>query len=107
MTDLFVEKRKVPFVIEEAKFSTQKIVTYVIFFIFAAVVVNVIFMTVDQSERSTIIQTIINLTFLAAGFWIGSSKGAADNRDQLNKMLTPQTTGSTTISTAVPKEPAQ
>ena len=54
-------------------------------------------MTADQSERSMVLQTVINLTFLAAGFWLGSSKGAADNRDQLNKMLTPPS--SITVST--------
>lgn len=96
------ERRKVPFVLDEAKFGTQKIVTYVLlfFFMLAGLAVFLQYPS-DQSERSTVLQTIINLTFLAAGFWLGSSKGAADNRDQLNKMIAPQQTGSTTITTSL------
>jgi hypothetical protein len=72
-----VEQRQTPFVIEEAKFSTQRVVTYVLLAIFAGVTAAVFFQN-DQSERSTVLQTIINLTFLASGYWLGASKGAAD-----------------------------
>lgn len=45
---------------------------------------------------------------LAIGYWLGTSKGAADNRDQLNKMLPPvaplATTGSTTSTTSTTTE---
>lgn len=84
-----VERRATPFALDEAKFGTQKVVTYIILFFFASIITNVIYMTQDQSERSMVLQTVVNLTFLAAGFWLGASKAAADNRDQLNKMLVP------------------
>lgn len=73
---------------EEAKFSTQKRVTYILLLIFAAVVVNVL-LTNDQSERSMVLQTVINLTLLAVGYWLGSSKSAADNRDALARSQPP------------------
>lgn len=85
------------FSMDEAKFATQKTVTYILLAFFACIIANVLFMANDQSERSTVLQTVINLTFLAAGFWLGSSKGAADNREQLNRMMAPQ--GSTVIAT--------
>ena len=66
----------------EAKFKTQKIITYVLLLLFAAVTTNVLIVN-DQSERSMVLQTVINLTLLATGYWIGSSKGAADSRDTL------------------------
>ena len=71
--------------LEEAKFSTQKTVTYILLLIFSAVVVAV--MTgVDQSERSMILQTVINLTLLAVGYWLGASKQAADSNETIGKM---------------------
>ncbi len=71
--------------LEEAKFATQKTVTYILLLIFASVVVNVLLQT-DQAERSTIIQTVINLTILAAGYWLGASKQAADSNETIGKM---------------------
>ena len=102
-----IERRKVPFSLDEEKFSTQKVVTYMIFLAFYAVIINVLFMTQDQSERSMILQTVINLTFLAAGFWIGTSKGAADARDQMAKMLQPQPESKVTTTIETPAEPAK
>lgn len=69
--------RRRPFFADEAKFSTQRVVTYIVLLIFSAVTVNVLF-GIDQAERSTILQTVINLTFLACGFWLGASKVATD-----------------------------
>jgi len=66
------ERRK-GFVIEEAKFDTQKLVTYVLLLIFASVAANVLLGT-DQAERSTILQTVINFTMIAVGYWLGASK---------------------------------
>jgi len=66
--------------LDEAKFSTQKIVTLILLTIFAAVTANVLSGD-DQAERSTILQTVINLAILAVGYWLGSSKGATDNSD--------------------------
>lgn len=97
------ERRKVPFAIDESKFSMQKVVTYMIFMCFAAIIINVIFMTQDQSERSMVLQTTINLAFMAAGFWLGASKGAADAREQMAKMLQPQPDSK--ITTTIETEP--
>lgn len=70
-------ERRQPFIIDEAKFSTQRIVTYAILFIFAGVTIAV-FWQDDPAERSDLKQAVINFTMLAIGFWLGSSKGAAD-----------------------------
>lgn len=78
--------------LDEAKFSTQKIVTLILLIIFAAVTANVLAGT-DQAERSTILQTVINLTILAAGYWLGSSKAASDSATamgQIARATTPQ-----------------
>lgn len=81
-------ERRQPFVLDEQKFSTQRIVTYAIIAIFSGVTAWVLWGgTVEQ--RSIIIQCVIGLMIGAIAFWMGSSKGAADNRDQLNKLLIP------------------
>lgn len=100
----FVEKRKTPFLLDESKFSMQKVVTYMIFLCFSAVLVNVLFMGQDQSERSMVLQTTINLAFMAAGFWLGASKGASDARDQMAKMLQPQPDSTVTTTIQTPPE---
>jgi hypothetical protein len=71
------ERRKQPFQVDEAKFSTQRLVTYVLLLIFACVV-GIVFLGDDQAERSTVLQTVINFTMLALGFWLGTSKSSAD-----------------------------
>ncbi len=101
-----IERRAQPFIIDEAKFSTQKFVTYILLLFFCVVMGNVLFLGDDQSERSTIIQTVINLAFLAAGFWLGSSKGAADTRDQMTKLMTP-IAGTTTTTTTPAEQPPE
>jgi sulfite exporter TauE/SafE len=74
-----IEQRKPPkerrkgFVIEEAKFDTQRLVTYALLLIFTATVTNVLLGN-DQSERSTILQTVVNFTMIAVGYWLGASK---------------------------------
>lgn len=80
------ERRK-PFIAEEQKFSTQRVVTYVLLTIFAVIAAHV-FYGDDQAERSTVLQTVINLTILAIGFWLGSSKGSADKEAQLAAIRT-------------------
>lgn len=70
-------ERRAPFVVDEAKFATQRLVTYVLLLIFACVVA-VVFLGDDQAERSTTLQTVINFTMLALGFWLGTSKSSAD-----------------------------
>ena len=79
-------ERRAPFVADEAKFSTQRLVTYIILIIFTAVVANVL-IGADQAERSTIIQTVINFAMLSIGFWLGTSKGAADKEVSAARIL--------------------
>jgi len=79
-------ERRAPFVVDEAKFSTQRVVTYVILTIFAAVTANVL-LGQDQAERSTIIQTVINFAMLALGFWLGTSKSSADKEVTAARIL--------------------
>ena len=83
-----IKDERRPFVIDEAKFSTQKVVTYILLRIFSALVANVL-IGQGQAERSTVMQTVINLTFLACGFWLGSSKSATDNTAALTNMAQP------------------
>ena len=70
-------ERRSPFQVDEAKFSTQRFVTYSLLLIFACVV-GIVFLGTDQAERSTVLQTVINFTMLALGFWLGTSKSSAD-----------------------------
>lgn len=78
-------ERREPFVIDREKFSTQREVTYVLLVIFAGVVVAVFWQN-DQSERSTILQTIINLVILAVGYWLGASKAAVDQGQAMSRI---------------------
>lgn len=78
-------ERRQPFVIDQAKFATQKVVTYFLLTLFAAAAVSVAIVN-DQAERSTMLQTIINFTMLAVGFWLGSSKGAADKDAAISRI---------------------
>lgn len=92
------ERRKRSFKIDEAKFDTQKIVTYIILLIFAAVAANVV-MGSDQAERSTILQTIINFALIAVTYWLGASKQPNGNGPQSTKAenVAVQTSGDVTV----------
>lgn len=79
-------ERRTPFAADEQKFSTQRLVTYVVLLVFAAVTSNVLIGN-DQAERSTIIQTVINFTMMALGFWLGTSKGSADKDATASRIL--------------------
>lgn len=81
-----MKERRQPFVVDEAKFSTQRLVTYALLLIFTAVVTNVLIGN-DQAERSTIIQTVINFMTFVVGFWIGTSKSAADKDASATRIL--------------------
>ena len=72
-----MNERRQPFVVDEAKFSTQRVVTYVLLLLFCSVTVAV-FRGDDQAERSMMLQTVVNFTLIAVSFWLGMSKGAAD-----------------------------
>ena len=78
-----IPDRRTP--LDEAKFFTQKVVTYALLAIFAGVTGTVLYQS-DQSERSMILQTVINMTLLAVGYWLGSSKGATDSNDAIGKI---------------------
>lgn len=71
------ERRRSPFVVDEEKFSTQRTVTYALLCIFTSTAAWVLYQN-DQSERSMILQTVINLTLLAVGYWLGASKQGQD-----------------------------
>lgn len=79
-------RKRSGFLIDEAKFDTQKTITYASLSIFAALTFWV-FAGNDQGERSMVLQTVINLVIGAFGYWLGASKGAADARQTLEKML--------------------
>lgn len=74
-----------PFAVDQEKFSTQRNVTYVLLGVFIGVTTTVMFQN-DQSERSMILQTVINLTLLGVGYWFGASKAAADSGTMLGKI---------------------
>lgn len=78
-------ERRQSFIVEQAKFTTQRQVTYVLLAIFTGVVIAVMYGQ-DQSERSTILQTVINLTIGAVAYWIGMSKGAADASQSVSRI---------------------
>ena len=105
----FIEKRQKPFDGAEAKFSTQRLVTYVLLLIFTAVVANVLLIN-DQAERSTIIQTVINFMTFVVGYWIGASKAATDSNsaiEQIAKGATPSAAAAVAAATGVPATPMQ
>ncbi len=81
-----MDDRRQPFAEDAAKFSTQRLVTYALLLIFTAVVANVLLVN-DQAERSTIIQTVINFMTFVVGFWIGTSKSAADKDASATRIL--------------------
>lgn len=77
MALIWKERRKPD--LDGAKFSTQRCVTYIVLLIFFIVVWQVLLgPNQDQSERSMILQTVINVTLLALGFWLGSSKSGQE-----------------------------
>ncbi len=78
-------ERREPFVIDAAKFSTQREVTYALILIFGGVVFMVLYRN-DQSERSMIIQAVITLATLAVGYWLGASKAAADSGQAMSRI---------------------
>ena len=98
-------ERRMSDIVDEARFSTQRFVTYIILIIFATVVANVL-LGLDQAERSTIIQTVINFTMLALGFWLGTSKGSADKEATASRILEASVPPIGPIVTPAPMTPA-
>lgn len=72
--------------IEEARLRTQRLVTYAILLYFTALLANVL-MGEDQAERSSLLQTVTNLTMIAVGYWLGSSKNSMDKDATIGKMV--------------------
>jgi len=70
---------------DDEKLATQRFVTYVLLIIFTAVA-GIVFAGQDHAERSTIMQTVINFTMIAVGFWLGSSKTSADKDASLSRI---------------------
>lgn len=73
------------FEVDQEKFATQRSVTFILLGVFIGVTIQVLYQN-DQSERSMILQTVINLTLLAVGYWLGASKQAADTGGTLGKI---------------------
>lgn len=71
-----------------SKESTQRRVSFFVIFIVAAVIA-VICWKGTMEDIKNLYNTLLPFFGLVLGFWIGSSKGAADNREQLNKLLGP------------------
>lgn len=96
--------------LDEGKLSTQRIVTYIILLIFSGVVC-IVFQSKDAAERSTVLQVVVNLTMLAVGFWLGSSKAADDAVNRMQPPAAPVpvrieevTTTTTTSAAGEPKQ---
>lgn len=87
------QRRKGDFVAEEEKFSTQRNVTYVLLAVFVGMSLSVLIGS-DQSERSIVLQAIINITTFAVGYWLGASKQSQDQiqaairRDDVKTLIT-------------------
>lgn len=101
------ERRAEPFQSEQAKFDMQIRVTWYIFAVCFALLAAIVWMGKVDDVKAQLDK--LQIWFgLAIGYWLGTSKGAADNRDQLNKMLPPvappATTGSTTSTTSTTTE---
>lgn len=78
-------KERRQFAADAEKFSTQRTVTYFLLLIFSAVSAWVMYQD-DQSERSMVLQTIINLTLLAVGYWLGASKTGTDQAQSMSRL---------------------
>lgn len=78
-----IERRK--FEPDQEKFSTQRTVTYCLLLIFAVTGGWVLWQN-DQSERSMVLQTVINLTLLAVGYWLGASKQGQDQAQSMSRI---------------------
>jgi hypothetical protein len=79
------ERRSVPFAADQEKFATQRTVTYILLGVFVGVTAKV-FLDSDQAERSTVLQTIINLCILAVGYWMGTSKSGTDQAQAVQRI---------------------
>jgi hypothetical protein len=79
------ERRQTPFAVDQEKFSTQRAVTYFLLLVFAGVTAWVLYKD-DQSDRSMMLQTVINLTLLAVGYWLGSSKQGQDQAQSMSRI---------------------
>lgn len=93
-----MKERRQSFIADAEKFSTQRNVTYFLLLLFAAVSAAV-FYTNDQAERSMILQTIINFTMLAIGFWLGTSKGSADKEASISRIAESNKADNVTVET--------
>ena len=101
----FEEKR---FNADAARFRSQYILTLLILAVFAGVNAAV-FLTGDNGMKTAIVQADIALTLLAAGYWFGSSKTAAD-KDQINQrnlQVPPPQEGDKTVTVTTESQPKE
>jgi len=82
---MIIERRSLPFSVDQEKFTTQRCITYLLILIFASVVAEVLWRNVE-TERSTVLQTVINLTMLAVGYWLGASKQGQDQAQAISEI---------------------
>ena len=101
----FEEKR---FNADAARFRSQYILTLLILAVFAGVNAAV-FLTGDNGMKTAIVQADIALTLLAAGYWFGSSKTAADNDHmaQRNLQVPPPEQGGKTTTVTTESQPME
>lgn len=71
-----------------AKEGTQRRISFYVIFIVASVIA-VMCWKGNLEDIKNVYNTLLPFFGLVLGFWIGSSKTAADNREQLNKLIPP------------------
>lgn len=97
------ERRKTD--LDSEKFSTQRAVTYALLGIFATTAAWVLYQN-DQSERSMILQTVINLTLLSVGYWLGASKQGQDQAQSMSRIAeAAPTVAAAVVANAKPDAP--
>lgn len=75
-----------PFQTERAKFEMQIKVTFLLFFITTALMAAVVYKG-DLPAVEKLLDKMMTFFGMVVTYWIGASKGAADARDQLARML--------------------
>lgn len=71
-----------------AKESTQRHISFYVISIICAVIA-VLCLKGSIEDIKNVYNTLLPFLGLVLGFWLGSSKGAADNREQLNRLIQP------------------
>ena len=85
---------------EEQKYAIQRLVTLILLLIFACVTVAS-FLGEDQAERSTVIQTTVNLLMLAVGYWFGKSTPSSPQAPSVPCVKPPESSQSRSESESI------